>query len=140
MFIEKNSNGNLVFYESERKDSIWGHTDDNNDYITTRSDKKSQIFHLYKNAIALQLELLEFLETNPIYKERNIKVRIEDYEDENFWAIIPIKDFRKIAFEEFPNNAIFNYSKPNYKPYGKQIRVPLGRFIRVYNNQKQLIV
>lgn len=135
MYMEKNTNGNIVVYQSQRMNVCWGFIDRNNDYIGERSAKKGQIFHFFKNAIAIQEELLTYLEKR---KCRNIKIRVKDYEDEDFWAIFPIKDFRNKAIEEFKDKAIFCYDKKNFSPYGTQVRLPLHRFVRKYDGQKTL--
>lgn len=135
MHIEKNTNGNIVFYQSQRMNVCWGFIDSNNDYLSDRDDAKSQIFHLYKNAIALQLVLLEWLES---HKCKDIRIRIKNYEKEDFWAICPVKDFRTLALKEFPNNAIFNYDTKTHATYGKQIRLPMHCFTRKYDGQETL--
>lgn len=137
MYIIKNTKGNLVFYQSRNLKNCWGFIDDNGDYITERSVKKSQIFHFFKNAIAIQEELLALLEKE--FKNNHIKVWIPDYEREEFWAIVKVKDFRKMAIEEFGiNKAIFNYDKKDFSRYGVQVRLPLHCFVREYKHQRKL--
>ena len=136
MFIEKNERGNIVFYQSHRKDKIWGHIDESGDYLSERKFKSGQIFRFFKNAIALQLELLEYLERRD--KKKNIKIRVPDYENEPFWAIIKVGEFRQKAIEEFGKRAIFNYDRMNYARYGRQIMCPMHSFTRVYDNQEIL--
>lgn len=126
MYLEQDSYGNLQVYQSVSKKYHWGFIDKDRNYNTSRSEKESQIFHFYKNAIAIQLELLEYLER---MNANLIKVWIH-FENEGFFAMAKVKTFRIIALEEFGDNAIFNYDKKNYSRYGKQIRLPLNRFAR----------
>ena len=84
MHLEQDSYGNLQIYQSQSKKHHWGFIDQDNNYITSRSEKKSQIFHLYRNAVAIQLELLEYLEKR---KCGLIRVYIPDFEKEGFFAI-----------------------------------------------------
>lgn len=135
MYITTNSIGEFVFYQSKSMRHCWGHLDKNNDYITIREEKKGQVFHFFKNAIAIQLELLEYLEQHEC---RDIRVRVPDYEKEPFWAVIPVDKFRVLALKEFGNGAIFNYDKQDYNKYGQQIRLPLHCFSREYDGQKEL--
>lgn len=138
MYITSNPQGNLVIYQSSSLKSCWGHIDNGN-YITTRDDKKSQIFHLYNNTIAIQLELLEFLEKH--FPKSDIRIYILNYEKENFWAVCPISKFRELSLKwqkETGKQSIFNYDKQDYSKYGKQIRLPMNSFIREYINQKKL--
>lgn len=140
MHLIKNKKGNIVIYQSPSLKSCWGYIDDRGDYISERRSKKGQIFHFFQNAIAIQYELLVFLEKKS--PNGNIKIYIPDFENEKFWAVVPIKDFRKYAMEweaETSKPAIFSYDKKNFKPYGKQIRLPLNYWIREYKNQKKLI-
>ena len=139
MHLIKNNNGNIVIYQSPSLKNCWGFIDDNKDYIGERDAKKSQIFHLYDNAMAIQYEVLEYLETN---KCRNVMIRVKNYEKEDFWAICPIKEFRNKAKEwekRTGKPAIFNYDKLNYKRYGIQIRLPMDSFTRKYDNQVELM-
>ena len=43
-----------------------------------------------------------------------------------------------MAVKEFGDIAIFNYDKMDYARYGKQIRLPLNRFSRIYSKIKPL--
>ena len=95
MYIEKNTNENIVFYESERKNNCWGFVDENGDYITGRDNAKSQIFRLFKNSMALQYEILVWLEE---HRARNVKIRVKNYDEEDFWAVVPVRNFRELAF------------------------------------------
>jgi len=135
MILEQDSYGNLQVYQSESKRHHWGFIDKNNNYITSRSEKKGQIFHLYRNAIAIQLELLEYLEK---IKCDLIKVYVPDFEKEGFFAIVKANEFRQLAIEEFGDKAIFNYDLKNFARYGKQIRCSLNRFTRQYSKIKPL--
>lgn len=135
MYLEQDSYGNIQVYQSISKRVHWGYIDRNNNYNTDRSEKKSQIFHLYRNAIAIQFELLEYLERR---KSNLIKVYISDFEKEGFFAIAKVSEFRQMAMEEFGDIAIFNYDKQDYSRYGKQIRLPLNRFSRMYAKIKPL--
>ena len=135
MHIEKNTNGNIVIYQSQRMNVCWGFIDNNNDYLGERDEIKSQIFHLYQNAMAIQEDLLTYLEKR---KCRNIKIRVKNYEKEDFWATFLVKDFRKKAIEEFGSKAVFNYDTKNHVKYGKQVRLPLNCFTREYDNQTKL--
>ena len=137
MYIEKNTNGNIVVYQSQRMNVCWGFIDKSNDYLGERDEVKGQIFHFFKNAMAIQEELLDYLEKR---KCRNIKIRVKNYEDEDFWAIFPVKDFRNKAIEEFKSKAIFSYDKKDFSKYGKQIRLPMHCFTREYNNQEKLVI
>jgi len=139
MHLIKNTRGNIVIYQSSSLKNCWGHIDDNNDYITERDEKDSQIFHLYENAMAIQYEILLLLEGR---KARNIKIRVKNYEKEGFWAICPVKDFRRLAYQwekETGKPAIFNYDLKNFRRYGRQIRLPMQYWTRLYDNQKKLI-
>jgi len=135
MFVEKNERGNIVFYQSERKNRSWGFVNEERNYITMREVKKGQVFYHFKNAIAVQLELLEWLEEHDC---QDIRVRIPDFEKEPFWAVISVRDFRMAAHMEFGDKAVFSYDKKDYGPYGKQIRVPLNSFVREYDSQEKL--
>ena len=135
MHIIKNERRCEVIYQSSSLKSCWGFIDENNNYITMREEKKGQIFHFFQNALAIQLELLEYLERKKCNK---IRIRISDYEKEPFWAVIDVDDFRPFAMEwqnETGKPAIFCYDKQDYKKYGQQIRLPMNRFTRVYDNQ-----
>lgn len=135
MHIIKNQRGCEVIYQSTSLKSCWGFIDENNDYITMREEKRGQIFHFFQNALALQLELLEYLERKKCNK---IRIRIPDYEKEPFWAEIEVKNFRLFAMQwekETGKKAIFNYDKQDYKKYGKQIRLPINYFTRIYDTQ-----
>ena len=139
MHVIKNERGNVVFYQNANLRSCWGFVDDKGDYITDRDVKKGQIFYHFKNAIAIQLEILEYMEKiEEKNKGRSIRIRIENFEKENFWAVCKVKDFRILAVEEFGNKAIFNYDKKDYKKYGYQIRLPLNSFVREYDSDKKL--
>lgn len=135
MYLEQDSYGNLQVYFNSFKQHHWGFIDRDNNYNTIRSAKKGQIFYFYKNAIAIQLELLEYLEKT---KANLIKVYISDFDKEGFFAIVKVNDFRILAMEEFGDKAIFNYDKQDYKKYGQQIRLPLNRFSRLYARIKPL--
>ena len=135
MHIEQDNHGNMQIYQNMSKKYHWGFIDKEKDYITTRSEKKGQIFHHFRNAVAIQLELLEYLEK---MKANLIKVWIPDFEKEGFWALVKVESFRQIAREDFGERAIFNYDKEDYSRYGKQIRLPLNRFSRAYTNTKPL--
>ncbi len=134
MYIEKNTNNNIVFYQSPSKRNCWGFVDQYGDYISERDFKKGQIFYLYKNSMALQLEIIEFMEKT----KGNVRIRVKNYEKEDFWAIVSARDFRRLAKDEFGTNAIFSYDKMNYKKYGLQIRLPMHCFTRKYDNQGTL--
>lgn len=111
MHLIKNNNGNIVIYQSPSLKSCWGYIDEYNDYISERDDSKEQIFHLYDNAMAIQLEVLMYLEA---HKGRNIKIRVKNYEKEDFWAICLVKQFRTLAYnweKRTGKSAIFNYDK-----------------------------
>ncbi|MEK6884792.1 MAG: hypothetical protein AABY22_34490, partial [Nanoarchaeota archaeon] len=127
MYLEQDSHGNIQVYQNSMKRSHWGFIDKDRNYNTSRSAKKGQIFHLYRHAIAVQLELLEYLEKT---KCNLIKIYIQDYEKEGFFAIAKVDAFREMAFQEFGYNSVFNYDKQDYSRYGKQIRLPLNRFSR----------
>lgn len=135
MYLEQDSYGNLQVYQSISKRHHWGFIDKDNNYNTIRSEKKGQIFHHFKNAVAIQLELLEYLERR---KCNLIKVYIPDFEKEGFFAIVKANEFRQMSIEEFGDIAIFNYDKQDYSRYGKQIRLPLNRFSRIYAKIKPL--
>jgi len=140
MHTIKNSNGNIVIYQSPSLKSCWGYIDSYGDYYTERDASKGQIFHLYGNSIAIQLEILEMLERG--YIKRNIKVWVTKYEKENFWAVCPVKDFRALAYDyqdATGKAAIFCYDKLNYLKYGKQIRLPMNYWTREYKNQSKLV-
>jgi len=96
MHLIKNERGNIVFYQSPSLKHCWGHIDDNGDYLGERDARKAQIFHLYDNAMAIQYEIITYLEA---HKAINIKIRVKNYEKEDFWAICPVKDFRRLALE-----------------------------------------
>ena len=140
MHIIKNKRGNEVIYQSPSLKSCWGYIDDKGDYIIERSASKGQIFHFFDNAVAIQLEVLDFLERK--YVGRDIRCYISDFEKEKFWLICAVKNFRKFAFrwqDESGKPAIVNYDKKDYKKYGKQIRLPMNSWIRDYANQQKLI-
>ena len=136
MFTELDKFNNLQIYQSQSKKNHWGFISPENEYITTRSVKKGQIFNHFGNAIALQLELLEHLEKHKCDK---IRIWIPDFEKEGFWAEMPVRDFRSTAIKYFGERAIFNYDKKDYSRYGQQIRVPMNSFPRVYNKQNKLV-
>lgn len=136
MYVVKNRIGKEVFYQSQSLKSCWGCIDANGDYVSERSAKAGQIFHFFKNAIAIQLELLEYLERK--YSDNKIRIHVPDFEKESFFAVVPVKEFRKIAVGEFGDKAIFNYDKKNFRRYGKQIRVPMHSFAKEYLHQTKL--
>ena len=138
MHLIKNNNGNIVIYQSPSLKNCWGHIDEYGDYIGERDASKSQIFHLYDNAISIQEEVLIYLEA---HKHRNVMIRVKNYEKEAFWAICPVKEFRNKAKEWEKNTgkpAIFNYDKLNYARYGRQIRLPMNYWTRKYDGQEEL--
>ena len=134
MHLEQDAYGNLQGYQSRSKRHHWGFIDGDNSYNTIRSEKKGQIFHHFRNAVALQLELLEYLEKRKCL----IRVYIPDFEAEGFFAVAKASEFRQMAVKEFGDIAIFNYDKMDYARYGKQIRLPLNRFSRIYSKIKPL--
>jgi|TARA_B100000315_G_C14459257_1_gene532976 hypothetical protein len=137
MYLVKNERGNEVIYQSPSMKSCWGYIKD--EYITERDAKKGQIFYYFENAIALQLEVLEYLERK--YPNSNIKVYVKNFENENFWAICPIKHFRRLSFEwgkKSGKPSIFNYDTKKWAKYGLQIRLPLNYWVRKYKNQTEL--
>jgi hypothetical protein len=135
VFVSKNSQGELVFYESERKDRCWGFVNVDNDYVTLRDARRGQVFHHFKNAVAIQEEVLKVLERS---KVRNVVVRVQNFEREDFWAVLPVKLFRALAFDEFGVAGTFRYDKKGIGRYGWQVRVPLNRFTRQYDLQAKL--
>ena len=140
MHIVKNQRGIEVIYQDYTLKNCWGHID-GEDYFTERDEKEGQIFRLYNNAIGIQLELLEYLENK--YPKGKIRIYIVNFEKENFYAIAPTKDFRRLALQwekETGKPAIYNYDKQDYKKYGKQIRLPMNYFIRIYTKQNPLTV
>ena len=92
MFTELDKFNNLQIYQSQSKKNHWGFISPENEYITTRSVKKGQIFNHFGNAIALQLELLEHLEKHKCDK---IRIWIPDFEKEGFWAEMPVREIEK---------------------------------------------
>lgn len=132
MFKEKNQRGNTVIYQSPSKKHCWGFVDADGDYISTRDFKRGQIFRHFRNAVAIQLEILDWLEG--AFKLNNIRVRIENYDKQNFWAVCPIADFRAKAYKAFGNKCIFSYDSK----YGKQIMLPMGDFVWEHDYQKKL--
>lgn len=140
MHIIINSRGDEVIYQDYTLRHCWGfiHL---SDYHTERDEKEGQIFHLYNNAIGIQLELLEYLENK--YPKGKIKVYVKNFEKEDFYAFIFTKDFRRLAMEwekETGKQAIYNYDKQNYRRYGKQIRLPINYFARAYSKQNPLTI
>ena len=97
MHIIKNSRGIEVVYQSPTLKNCWGHIDEKGDYITDRDTKRGQIFHLFNNAIAIQLDLLKYLENK--YPHGNIRVFVNNYEKETFCAVCPINKFRGYALQ-----------------------------------------
>jgi len=140
MHIIKNKRGNEVIYQSLSLKHCWGYIDNKKDYIIERNASKGQIFYFFENAIALQLEVMEYLERK--YINSLIKCYVMDFEKTNFWLICSVKNFRRFAFQwegESGKPAIFSYDKKNYKKYGMQIRLPLNYWIREYPDQTKLI-
>lgn len=140
MHIIHNQRGLEVIYQDVTLKHCWGHID-GGDYFTERDAKEGQIFHLYNNAIGIQLELLEYLENK--YDHGRIKVYIRNFEKENFYIMCPTMNFRRLALQwekETGKAAIYNYDKQDYKRYGKQIRLPINSFSRIYSKQRLLEV
>ena len=135
MHLEQDSYGNLQVYQSNSKRYHWGFIDKDKNYITIRSERKGQIFHHFGNAMAIQLELLEYLEK---HKSNLIKIYVPDFEKEGFFAIAKVSEFRQMAIQEFKDKAIFNYDKQDYSRYGQQIRLPMNRYSRIYSEIKPL--
>jgi hypothetical protein len=131
MYIDRNKRGNEVFYQSESKINCWGFMDDDGNYKSDRNMR--QIFRLYKNALAIQDELLTYLETK--YHDGLIKLYITEYEPQPFFAIIRIKDFRELAWSAFGSKAVFNYGQK----WGQQIRVPMDGFTRIYKLNAKIV-
>lgn len=136
MYLEKNFNGDIVIYQSRNKRSQWGIINPKGDYFTSRDCSRGQVFRLFQNSIGLQLEVLEYLENK--HPKGRIAVWITNFENEPFYAICPIKDFRNFAIKELGIKAIFSYDKKDYCKYGEQIRLPMNRFTRAYPSNTTL--
>lgn len=131
-------NGLTVYLNNQGKEI--GFINRENQYVTERDNKRGHIFHnlKYKNAVAFDFDLIQ----NLIKKKVNlIKVRIINFEKDNFWILInPSQFFIKAHGWE---HGIFNYDKrnqdgQNYTGYGTQLRLPLNDFIRIYDDIKDL--
>ncbi len=125
----------IMVYLNEKGQEV-GFISANNEYLTTRNYDKNQIFKhpKYKNALAIDIAILNDLIKRGI---PSIKIRVLNFEEGNFWAVIKPKDY--LARGEKFNHDKKNKYGESYTGYTTQIRLPLDEFVREYPSTEKRV-
>ncbi|MBU0962336.1 MAG: hypothetical protein KKD48_00360 [Nanoarchaeota archaeon] len=119
-----------IVYLNERNQEV-GFVNDKNEYITKRDARKHQMFlhPKYRHSLAIDTELIDDLIKRRVSL---IRIRVINFENKNFWAIIEPLKFKQLGV---PIQFDRRKEGINYTGYSNQIRLELNEFIREYDSQ-----